>query len=122
MSSNRFLHTIEIRLKRTGYLFCSSRRLERFTLDVNGDWKLYFDTGSCAAASLVSAWVFAGYLLALSWRIMPGPGVDGPRVDGPWAGAQRVNIWVFRLTVNHDSWRRLMVRLRLPVTGTDRRI
>jgi len=131
MSSNRFLHTIEIRPERARYLFGSSRRLERFTLDANGDWKLCFDTGYCVTASLVSAWVLGGHLLALAWRIMPGPAADGPGVGWSWAagsgaGAHRVNSWVFRRTVHHDSWRRLMVRVRLPAipvaAGTEKKI
>ncbi len=115
MSSSRFLHTIEIRSGRAARLFGSGRRLDRFTLDMKGDWQLYFDSGSGVAARLVSAWVFAGRLLALSWQVTPGGDAGSTFAGGKRVVSRRVNAWVFRHGVHGDSWRRLMVRLRLPV-------
>jgi len=86
-------------------LFHSSHDLQRFTLDEAGRWMLYFGDEPGGAARLVSAWVLADRLLALSWRTMDH---------------RRVSVWVLRRSVCAESWRRLIVRLRIPIAAGQR--
>jgi hypothetical protein len=100
MWSNSFLQNLEIRLPRP--FFCGSRarpRVTRLVSHVSGRWIIDVDCGEPFEARFVRGWIFGdGAVVGLTLRAGDG---------------RNIHRLLYAMHHEPDTWRRLLVRLRL---------
>lgn len=104
MWSNAFYQTVDLRLpdpSRVAFRYAGFG-IRRIVAHASGEWALVLEDGEHFDVELRYAWIAAaGHLAGIDWR-----GREEPR---------RISCGLYCLDPAQDTWRRLLVRLRVPM-------